>query len=273
MIKLRLYIIGIITGLCLLFSACDNLEKIRKSSDFDYKYTKANEYYDKKKYAEANVLYEELLPVFKGTKKLEEMYPKYAYSFFYLKNYIIASYHFKNFTDIFPNNTLKDEFEYLSCLCLYYESPEPSLEQSNTVKAIAALQTFVNTHPESPKVAEANRIIDEARKKIELKDFESAELYYNIGQYKGATTTFASLLKKYPDSDKADYYQYMIIKSNYEYAKNSVPEKQEERYNQCLVDYNDFISNYPNSKLKDEADKLKIIIFANLEKIKSNVRR
>jgi hypothetical protein len=53
----------------------------------------------------------------------------------------------------------------------------------------------------------------------------------------------------------------------------SIPAKMEERLNLALVDYNDFLSNYPNSKLKTEADNLKNTIFADLKKIKSNERR
>jgi outer membrane protein assembly factor BamD len=268
--EMRLPIWLILCGTIVLAVAtgCNNLEQIQKSKDFEYKRVKADEFYNKKKYDEANVLYEELLTVFKGTKIFEDMYYKYAYSFYYQGNYLAASYHFKNFVDIFPNNAKRDEMEYQYCICMYKMSPESALDQSSTYKAISALQNFVNTHPESNKLEEANKIIDEARTKLEAKDKEGAELYYKIGEFLSANTSFNLLIKKYPDSPNADYFQYMILKSAYEYALLSVPAKQQERLNTALVAHTDLIVNYPNTKYKSDADKLKNTIFALQKKSK-----
>ncbi len=260
--------IYLIIALIITVTSCDNMEKIRKSTDGEYKLKMANEFFDKKKWENANILYEELITLNKGTARYEEIYYKYAYTFYNMKNYLAASYHFKNFTDIFPNSTKKDECDYQTCLCLYYMSPEETLEQASTIKAIGALQTYVNSNPDSKNIVAANKMIEEGRGKLETKDRTSAELYFKIGQFKGAAVSYSSLLKKYPDSDKADMYQLMIIKSYIEYANLSVTDKQEERYNMALVAYNDFLSNYPNSKLKSDVELLKNTIFAELQKIK-----
>jgi outer membrane protein assembly factor BamD len=225
-----------------VFTACNDLEKIQKSKDFEYKKTKADEYYDKKKWAEANTLYEELLPVFKGKKNFEEMYYRYAYTFYNQSSYLGASYHFKNYTSIFPNSPRHDECEYMTALCLYKLSPEPSLDQGSTFKAIAALQDYVNEHPESPLANDANKMIDEARSKLEEKDYQSAELYFKIGEYRSSAAAF--------------------VQSNYNYARLSVAAKQAERYEKALVDYTDLITNYPATTYKNEADQLKNTIFA-----------
>jgi outer membrane protein assembly factor BamD len=244
------------------FSGCNNLEQVQKNPDHAFKLTKANDYFAKKKYEEANVLYEELLTVYKGTKSFEDIYYKYAYSFYNMHNYIAASYHFKNFTDIFPNSAHREECEYNTCLCLYEMSPDATLDQGSTIKAIGALQTFINTHPESPKVADAVKIIDIARRKLETKDAENAALYFKIGEYKSAITAFKELIKVYPESENADYYLLQALRSSMKYAENSVVSKQKERYNESLVYYTDLVTNYPNSKHKATADKLKSTIFA-----------
>jgi outer membrane protein assembly factor BamD len=251
-----------------VLGSCNDVEKIRKSTDNTYKLAKANEFYDKKKWEEANVLYEELIPVLKGSKDYEKMYYKYAYSFYNQGNYLTASYHFKNYSDIYPGSEYHDECEYMTCVCLYKMSPEPSLDQQSTQKAIDALQTFVNSHPDNKQLDDANKMIDEARSKMEAKDKISAELYYKIGRFQAASVAFENLIKRFPDSKNCDYFQLMVMKSNFAYAANSIPEKQEERYNAALVDYNDLIANYPNSTQKSEADKLKNIIFANLKNLK-----
>lgn len=263
--KHTLLILLVITGL--LSSCKDSFEKIQKSKDFAYKHTKADEYYDRKQWSKANTLYEELLTIYKGTKNFENVYYKYAFTFYNDKNYLAASYHFKNFSDLFPNSPKTDECEYLNCLCLFNLSPDYSLDQTNTIKAIGEMQTYVNTHPESKHIKEANRLIDESRTKLEKKDNYGAELYYKIGEYKSAAVAFEQIIRKYPDAKDVDYYTYMVMKSHYTYAKNSIPEKQEERFNTVKAEYADFIQKFPKSAYRSEVEKINNLSLASLKKI------
>lgn len=253
---------------CLFFAACQSkFEKVQKSKDFGYKLTKADEYYAKKQFLKANQLYEELLPVYKGTKNFENLYYHYAYTFFYNHDYLAASYHFKNFADLFPHSANTEECEFLKSLCLYKVSPEASLDQSNTIKSVTELQDFVNTHPDSRHVKEANKLIDESRAKLEEKDRAGAELYFKISEYHAAAVAFEQIMRKYPDSRFVDYYQFMMLKANYAYAHRSVPEKQEARYTRVTEDYSDFIRKFPKSSYRAEADRINSLSLASLKKI------
>jgi outer membrane protein assembly factor BamD len=118
--------------LCFFVSCKSSFEKVQKSKDYPYKLRKADEYYDKKQFGRANVLYEELLTIYKGTKSFEAIYYKYAFSFYNQREYLAASYHFKNFADLFPKSEKAEECEYLNSLCLYYMSPDYTLDQSLT---------------------------------------------------------------------------------------------------------------------------------------------
>src|SRR5690606_39077126 len=124
--KLQTCFYGIVL---LLLASCSGYEKVLKSDDISYKLSKANQYYDKGQYTRANGVYQSLLPVMKGTKDFEALYYRYAYTAFYLKDYLAASYHFKNFTDYFPSSKDAEEAEYMHAYCLYMQSPKPSLEQ------------------------------------------------------------------------------------------------------------------------------------------------
>lgn len=262
------HILHLILLSSLLWVSCQsNFEKIQKSKDYAMKLQKANEFYDQHKYSKANTLYEELLTIYKGTKEFESIYYRYSNTFYFNNNYLAASYHYKNFADLFPKSAKAEECEYLNALCLYKLSPEYTLDQTNTVKSIGEMQTFVNTHPESKHVAEANRSIDESREKLEQKDVYGAELYYKITEYRAAGVAFEQILRKYPDSKNADYYASMIIRSNYEFARNSVPEKQVERYSRVIADYLEFVKKYPNSRYKADMDRIKTISSQSVKKI------
>lgn len=231
------------------------------------KLTKANEYYDKKQFGRANMLYEELLTIYKGTKNFEVIYYKYAFTFYNQRDYLAASYHFKNFADLFPKSDKSEECEYLNSLCLYYMSPEYTLDQSNTVKSIGEMQAFVNQHPESKRVKDANKMIDESRSKLEQKDSYSAELYYKISEYKAAAVAFEQIIRKYPDSKSVEYYLFKIIDSKYKYARNSIPDKQEERFNDVKAEYNDFVRKFPKSQYRSEIEKINALSSQALKKL------
>ena len=252
-----------------IFSSCGGFEKIRKSSDVNYKLTKANEYYASKDYHHANELYKELLPIMKSTRNYEALYFKYAYTFFYLKDYIEASYFFKNFTETFPNSKDAEESEYMSAYCLFRYAPKYTLDQTNSMKALEALQTFTSRYPTSKKIPEANKLIDESRRKLELKQADAAKLYYNINQFKAATVAYKSVMRNYPESNNGDLYQYMIVKSMFKYAKASVADKQEERYASAISAYNELKENYPQSKYIADADKIYTEADNNVKKLRN----
>ena len=238
----------------LFLTSCSNFNKIQKSKDYDYKLTKAEEYYSNKKYRNAQQLYEELFPILKGTQKFEDLYYKYAYCFYYTEMYRDAENLFKGYLEVFPNSSRAEEVDYMRAYCYYKQSPKLELEQVNTMKAMGMMQTFINTHPGSPRIKEATEIIDKSRLKLELKEQRGAQLYYNLSEYRAAAISFGTLLNNYPESTSGEMYKLMVVKSYYRFAKMSVIEKQEERYEKVINEYQDFAERYPDSKLLVEAE-------------------
>ena len=253
--------------LILAVSSCSKFGKVLKSKDFEYKLKMANQYYDQKEYRKSQVLYEELFPIFKGTPQHEDLYYKYAYSHYYLRDFITAESLYKGYLEIFANSPRAEEVEYMQSYCYYRQSPKPELEQSNTLKAIGMFQIFINTHPESPRVKEAEQIIARCQAKLEVKEQLSAQLYYNVGQYRAAALAFTTLMNNYPDSPKGDEYKLMSIRSYFRYASMSIPEKQEERYSKVIAEVEDFQDRFPESKLLKEAERFLTLTKNNLKSL------
>lgn len=257
-------ILFVIIGFC----SCNSLEKIQKSSNTEYKLQKANEFYDKKEYQKAITLYEQLLTVFKGTKRFEDLYYKYAMSYYQQRSYLAASYHFKNFADLFPNSKRSEEARFLHSKSLFENAQDFTLDQDNTKKSMVELQNFINSHPQSKRVAEANSMIDQSRRKLEQKDKYAAELYYKVSQYRAAAIYFEQIINKYPESPFIDYYQYKVLQARYKYAQQSVEERQVERFEQVLEDYAYFKSINPKNEYQKEIENIKSLSSQTLSKLK-----
>jgi outer membrane protein assembly factor BamD len=223
---------------------------VLKSNDYEYKLRVADKYYADKDYNHAQQLFEELFRVFKGSEHFEDIYYKFAYCAYYLKDYPNAENLFKGFVEVFPNSNKAEEMDYMRAYTFYAQSPKVELDQTNTTKAIGFMQAFVNTHPGSDKVAEANQIIEKCRAKLELKDYQAAQLYFDLGYYKAAGVTLNSLMNSYPDSEKSEAYKLLIIKSDYRYAELSIEPKQQERFDAVITQCNEFMDRFPDSKLK-----------------------
>jgi len=233
-----------------LFSNCvSNFAHIQKSTDTEYKYKKADEYYAQKRYVYSQQLYEELIPFFKGTAKYEDLFYKLAYSYYLQEDYVNAENLFKTFSETFPSSNRTEECEYMRAFVYFKQSPKIDLDQANTAKAIGLLQAFVSTHPNSSRNKDANDLIDQCREKLELKELSAAQLYYNLGYFKAAAISFATLLENYPDSKHGDEYKLYIIRADYQYAMMSYEFKQKERFEKVLSEYSDFKERYPDSKL------------------------
>lgn len=255
--------------LTLTITSCSKYNKIAKSKDTEYRLKMADQYFATKKYKKAQTLYEELFTEVKGTVKFEEVYYKDAYCFYYMKMYKDAENLFKGFLEVFPNSPKAEEVDYMRAFCYYKQSPKLELEQVATTKAIGMMQTFINTHPGSERIKEATDIIDKCRAKMEQKEARSAELYYNLAQYRAAAIAFTTLMNNYPESSKGEEYKLKAVKSYYRFAKMSIPEKQVERFEKVITEYQDFLDRYPDSKLLKEAESYSNLSVNHIKEIKN----
>jgi outer membrane protein assembly factor BamD len=246
----RLKIISLL--LVLLMVSCGKHQKLMKSTDNEAKYAAAIDYYEKKDYYHALQLFQQLINFYQGTEKAEKMQFYYAYCYYYQKDNVLASYYFKRFVTNYPRSAYAEEAMYMNAYCYFLDSPVSSLDQENTYTAIKELQLFINFYPDSPRVAEANKLIDQLRAKLQRKDLDIASLYLKMRLYEAAIYSYNNVLKEYPDTDYKEEILYAILKSNYNYAENSILSKQAERYQATLDAYNELIFQYPDTQyLKD----------------------
>ncbi len=226
---------------------CTNINKVLKSKDAGYKLRMAEQYYAKKKFTIAQQLYEDVIPYYRGTPEFEDIYYKYAYTAYYMKDYLNAENLFRTYLEAFPKSVRAEEIDYMRAYTFFKQSPKAELDQTNTIKAIGEMQKFIDTHPGSTRIKEATEIIDISRKKLEIKDSKAAQLYFDLGQFRAASVAYNSLLTTYPDSERTDEYKFAAIKSFYQFAELSIEEKKTERFEQVIVESTDFLDRFPQS--------------------------
>lgn len=256
--KQRPLLSGLLLLLLLVAGSCKSkFEKLKASNDNAKKYQAALAYYNKKEYSKALELFETLVQRYRGQSQAEDLYYYYAYANYNLKDYTSARYHFKTFADTYPTSLRAEECRFMEAYCYYLDSPIYSLDQENTTKAIETLQLFINLYPKSERVAEAGKLIQNLRDKLERKSYENAKLYLTIGDYLSAVMAFGNTLRDYPDTKYAEELDFLTIKAQYLYADHSRNFSQADRFGQAISYADQFIEKYPTSKYLADAKSLK----------------
>ncbi len=249
----RANLLFFILAAAILFG-CSDYNRILKSPNPELKYNKAVELYNEGDYSRAEPLFVELVPLYRGTEKGKEIYYMYCYTNYYIGYRISAAYHFKQFSKTYPHSEEAEDALFMSAYCNYLESPIPSLDQEPTYMALEELQLFANTYPKSPLLDSANKLVDELRAKLETKAYMNAAQYYKIRRYKAAIVALNNFQEEYPLSNFSEQVKLTVLKSYYYLAINSIDEKKEERFDEGIESYYDFIDNFASGKYVNEAE-------------------
>lgn len=265
--KLILYSFLIVKAF--LLTSCDGYNKLLKSSNYELKLERANQYYEKGNYIKATALFEELIPVYKGTDKAEEIYYYYSYCNYHQGDYSLSQYHFKNYYRSFPSGKHAEECLFMNAYCYYLNSPMYRLDQTDTKNAMAELQNFIDQFPESSRIDSCNKILDALRGKLELKDYEIIQQYFNIGDYKAAISSSKNFMKEFPESKYVDEMMYKMLHAYYLLAVNSLETKKIERLDLAMESYLKLVDLYPKSQFLPKAE----TIYESCVKLKDTIKR
>ena len=249
--------------------SCSEYNKILKGSDYDLKFEKAKEYYEKDQSYRSLPLLDELMSYFRMTNKGEEVYYYYAKTQYCMGDYYLAGYYYKRFVKNFPQSYRAEECAFNAAICMMRNSPDYYLDQSDSYKAIDEFQLFMSKYPNSVWVDSCNTLVKDLRSRLEKKSFEKAKLYYRMEKYRSAVIAFKSALSEFPDTQYKEDIMFLSLKSNYLYAENSVDVKKVERFEETIKSYHNFVDSFKNSNYYREAENYYLSSLKELEKLKS----
>ena len=259
------YIIPLLC-IALLSSCAAEFNMVYKSNDIDYKYEFAKECFAIGKFNQAVVLLQELVTIQKGTDKAQECLYMLGMAEYCDRDFESASETFKKYFSSYPKGIYAEQACFYIGQSLYQSTPEPRLDQTATVGAINAYQEFIDFFPESSYKERAQQRLYELQDKLILKEYLSAKLYYNLGEYFGncinggsnyeaCIVTAENTLKTYPFTSMREDFYLLIMKSKFELAEQSVEEKRIDRYRAAEDECYGFINEFPESKDRATAEK------------------
>lgn len=239
-----------------VLASCSGYEKLLKSSDYQLKYEKAFEYYEKEDYVRAATLFEQIANIYRGTVKADTLQFYRAMSYYHQRDYLMASHYFSELAETYPNSGYTEEASYMTGYCYYKLSPRPSLDQEYTRRAINSFTLFRINYPQSPRNDEASNLIRELQDKIVEKSYLNAKLYFDLGYFKAALVALRNSLGEYPNTSYREQLMYLILRASYLLADNSVESKKKERFQATVDEYYSFIGEFPDGEYSQDAKRM-----------------
>ena len=248
----------ILTIMVLMLTGCGEYQKILKSTDPDFKYNKAIEYFNDQDYVKAQTLLDDVTAYYRGTERSEDILIYLARCYMGQKIYDSAAEYYEAYTRSYPKGKNNMEARFMVAHAYYMDSPDARLDQQQTRTAIGFFTQFIEMFPESSYAEQAYQERQEMYDKLAYKELLSARLYYNLGTYLGnnyisCETVSKNALKTYPASPYTEEFSWLIFAAKYQQMVNSAPALLEERAREAQDEYYSFITEYPASKHASQA--------------------
>lgn len=243
-----------ITGFVLIsvLLSCSGYNKIVKGDNYKDKFELANKLYDEKDFDRCIVLYEQIYQHSPKTGEGELAYFRLAKSYYETEDFYMSGYYFSQYIQRYPYSPKNEEAYFLMALSSVKNSPEYSLDQTETEGAINTVQQFIDRYPNSSLIDSCNRVMDRLQFKLEFKEYDHIKLYDKTENFRAAVTSGEIFLEKYSKSKFSEEVYLIVIRNSYLLAINSIDSKKMERIEKTLERLLNFAILYPNSKFERE---------------------
>jgi len=264
--------LGLTVLVSLLLFSCGEYQKVLNKGAVEDKYKMAVKLYESKKYDKALRLFEMVTPAYRGKPQMERIQFMVAQSNFNVRNYTLSGYYFDSFVKSYPKSSKKEESAFLSAYSYKLASPIFSLDQTDTYKALESFQTFINTYPNSTRIEDANIHYNQLRQKLEKKEFEIAKTYYRTAatdfrNYEASITAFENLISDYLGTIYKEEALFYILKARYDLVTVSTKRRKLGRVSDVIKAYDKLIKFYPETKFKEDSDKMLAYIKEQQDKL------
>lgn len=166
----------------------------------DQLYERGVTLWEQGKWGGARAALERLLYVSPTHPKADSAQFLLAGTHFEEKAYLTAATEYLRLAQTRPTIDLADDARYRACQAYARLSPRPELDQKYTEEAMQECRSLILLYPQSPYVAEAERIIAEMRNKLARKLYLNGRYYASRGAYDSAVLYFSDVLRVYPDA-------------------------------------------------------------------------
>jgi outer membrane protein assembly factor BamD len=167
-------------------------------------YQYAKEKYDDEDYFEAVNDFTVVMLRYPGSTVADSAQFFLGMCHYYLEEYIISSAEFTKLINNMSRSPLVPDAQFMLAESYYEMSPRPALDQVYSIKALREYQLFLEDYPTHARSEEAERKIYELREKQAEKQWNNAELYRKMIEYRSSIIYYDIVIEQFYDTEYAD---------------------------------------------------------------------
>lgn len=188
----------------LLLVGCSSSDVV-ENPDASQRFRMGMKEYEDENYLEALNQFEVIRLQFPGSSVADSARYYTGMCRFNREEYLLATYEFNQLIQGGRRaSPLAPDAYYMFSQCYYHMSPKVQLDQTNTHRAIDALQSFVEQYPSHPKAPTVEKQILELTNKLAEKEYDTAILYEKMENNEAALIYFSTVADRYYNTYLAD---------------------------------------------------------------------
>ena len=252
---MRMRILSLVILVALTFSWGCGSSNVLENLSAEDRFQIAKKKFDNESYFDAIEDFRVITLQFPGSAVADSAQFLLAECYYHRDQFILSASEYETLIRTMSTSKFVPTARYQIGMCYYALSPSSELDQKNSHKALDALQSFIEYHPTSPLVPQAEAKIMELNTKLAKKEYDSGVIYMKMENYKAAERQFDFVIEKYHDTEYAPLavigkIEALIVRKKYADAKKEVDR---------------FLERYPESPLKERAASLKRQIEGSLQ--------
>ncbi len=237
----------------LFIAGCSSLQDTTNLTS-DEKFAYAMSLFNDEDYEEAVNEFQAIILQYPGSSIIDDAQFYLGETRFHREEFILAAYEYSKLISNMPASEFVKNAQFALAECYYQLSPNYSLDQRYTLKAIEEYQAFIDFFPLDERVNSADQKIKELNEKLALKEFNNAEIYSKMDYSNAAIYYYNNVLDVFHDTKYAPLASYKKILLLLDREKNS----------EALTEINRFLQKYPDDEHYTEVEKLKSSIETEL---------
>jgi outer membrane protein assembly factor BamD len=232
------------------------------SMDPEQRYHFALKLFNNRNYEDALKEFQAIILQYPGSSISDSSQYYLGQTRFQRDEYIMAAYEYSRLIKNMPASKLVPESQYMLAECYYRLSPDYSLDQKYTKKAIEELQAFIDFFPTDTKVPEAEKKIAEMNEKLAHKEYYTAYIYTKLEYYNAALICYDNVTDNYHDTHYAPLA--LFDKINLLVSRK--------RNDEALTSISKFMEKYPTDSHIQEVEKIKTTLEDKLSTVNNEKR-
>ncbi|MBI4844072.1 MAG: outer membrane protein assembly factor BamD [Nitrospirae bacterium] len=121
-----------------------------------------------------------------------------------------ASVEYENFLSLHPYNKYAPYAQFQLAMCFYRQISTPDVSYSLALRALKEFRKLKENHPRNPYMDVTETRISKCLSILADHELYVGIFYFNKGSFESASSRFAALLEKYPDSKNAAEAHYYL---------------------------------------------------------------